>query len=226
MTESEIGDVISAYGRAAAAAIDAGFDGVELHGAHGYLIDSFLWKYTNRRSDKWGGNALSRTRFATEVVRAVRASIGAKPLMFRFSQHKQQDYKATLAATPHELEAVLAPIAEAGVDAFDASSRSFDLPAFKDSPLTIAGWARKLTGRPCMAVGGTGLGKPFRPSEAGSVLVEGINNLDRVLALFEQHEFDLIGVGRAALNDPRWIERVCAGEDPLPFDPGNLNCLT
>ncbi|MDB5985137.1 MAG: NADH:flavin oxidoreductase/NADH oxidase [Nevskia sp.] len=224
MSESEIGDVIVAYGRAAAAAVAAGFDGVELHGAHGYLIDSFLWAYTNRRSDHWGSEA--RARFAAEVVHVVRGSLGLRPLMLRFSQHKQQDYKARLATTPAELEVVLGPLADVGVDAFDASSRSFDLPAFEGSPLSIAGWARKLSRRPCMAVGGVGLGKPFRPSESGSVLVEGVNNLDRVLHRFESEEFDLIGIGRAALNDPRWIERICMGEPPLPFDPANLERLT
>ncbi|WP_028079155.1 12-oxophytodienoate reductase [Solimonas soli] len=226
MSESEIGDVIAAYGRAAAAAVEAGFDGVELHGAHGYLIDSFLWSYTNRRSDHWGGDIGARTRFAAEVVHSVRGSLGLRPLMFRFSQHKQQDYKARLATTPGELEALLGPLADAGVDAFDASARSFDLPAFEGSPLTLAGWARKLTARPTMAVGGVGLGKPFRPSDGGASLVEGVNNLDRVRERFAAGEFDLIGVGRAALNDPRWIERIAAGEPPLPFDPANLLRLT
>ncbi|MDB5971375.1 MAG: 1,2-oxophytodienoate reductase [Hydrocarboniphaga sp.] len=226
MSESEIGEVILAYGRAAAAAVAAGFDGVELHGGHGYLLDSFMWAQTNRRVDRWGGDARARSSFAAEVVHLVRGAIGLRPLMYRFSQHKQQDYKARLAQTPDELGATLEPLVEAGVDVFDASSRSFDLPAFEGSPMSLAGWARRLTGRPVMAVGGVGLGKPFRPSEGGGALVEGVDNLDRVRERFAAGEFDLIGVGRAALNDPRWIERIAAGEPPLAFDPANLLRLT
>src|SRR3546814_5372515 len=72
MRESEIADVIEAYARSAACAVEAGFDGIALHGAHGYMIDAFLWSGCNRREDGWGGNLHRRGRFAVEVVRAVR----------------------------------------------------------------------------------------------------------------------------------------------------------
>src|SRR3546814_4292451 len=76
MRESEIADVIEAYARSAACAVEAGFDGIALHGAHGYMIDAFLWSGCNRREDGWGGNLHRRGRFAVEVVRAVRRNIG------------------------------------------------------------------------------------------------------------------------------------------------------
>src|SRR3546814_13908627 len=69
MTENEIADVIAAYGRSAANAQAAGFDGIAIHGAHGYLIDSFLWAATNSRQDRWGGAIANRSRFAAEVVK-------------------------------------------------------------------------------------------------------------------------------------------------------------
>lgn len=76
MTETEIAVVIQAYADAAVNAQRAGFDGVELHGAHGFLIDQFFWEKTNRRSDRYGGGFLQRTTFAVEVIQAVRAAVG------------------------------------------------------------------------------------------------------------------------------------------------------
>src|SRR5277367_2223529 len=75
MTESEIADVIAAYARSAANARQAGFDGIAIHGAHGYLMDSFFWDVTNRRADRYGGDMAERARFGAEIVRAIRAEI-------------------------------------------------------------------------------------------------------------------------------------------------------
>ncbi len=134
MSESDIADVIGGYARSASYARSAGFDGIAIHGAHGYLIDTFLWSETNSRSDHWGGDRRGRTRFAVEVVSAIRQAIGEDmPIVFRFSQWKQQDFKAKLAHTPQELEEVLGPIADAGVDVFDGSIRYFDRAEFEGS---------------------------------------------------------------------------------------------
>ena len=158
MTEQDIADVIAAYARSAVRARDAGFDGIAIHGAHGYLIDTFFWAETNQRTDRWGGAVANRTRFGAEVVRAIRAAIGPElPIFFRFSQWKQQDFRARLATTPQELEQLLGPIADAGVDVFDGSVRYFDRAEFEGSPLNLSGWAKKLTGKLAMAVGGIGL---------------------------------------------------------------------
>lgn len=226
MTDSEIGDVIAGYGEAAAAAIQLGFDAVALHGAHGYLIDSFLWHETNRRTDRWGGGPAGRARFAAEIVRTVRAAVGEnRPIFFRFSQFKMQDYSARLAETPTELEQLLGPIAEAGVDVFDGSQRYFDTPLFSGSPLNLAGWAKKLTGRLAMTVGGIGLDKG-----GGGVHIDSrsssANNLGRLVERFEAGEFDLVAVGRSLLNDANWLRRAIAGEPFAPFDPASLERLT
>jgi 2,4-dienoyl-CoA reductase-like NADH-dependent reductase (Old Yellow Enzyme family) len=117
---------------------------VAIHGAHGYLIDTFLWNETNHRADAWGGDRRERSRFAAEVVRAVRRRWAKSlPIFFRFSQWKQQDFRARLANTPAELEEVLGPIADAGVDVFDGSVRYFDRAEFEGSPLNLSGWARR-----------------------------------------------------------------------------------
>jgi 2,4-dienoyl-CoA reductase-like NADH-dependent reductase (Old Yellow Enzyme family) len=114
---------------------------------------------SNRRTDAFGGDAVERTRFATEVVRAVRAAIGPDfPLIFRYSQWKTQVHSARLAETPDALESMLAPIADAGVDVFHASTRRFWQPEFEGSDLNLAGWTRKLTGRQTISVGSVSLG--------------------------------------------------------------------
>lgn len=226
MSDSDIADIIAAYATSARHARDLGFDGVAIHAAHGYLPDNFLWHGTNRRTDRWGGDHKGRATFVVEMVKAIRAEIGeALPILLRISQFKMQDYKARLADTPAELEALLGPIADAGVDIFDGSQRYFDTPVFAGSPLNLGGWAKKLTGKLGMAVGGVGLDKGERDHhvDSGSATVD---NLGKLLARFDRGEFDLIGVGRSLLNDPDWLGKMIRGEEALPFDNGNLARLT
>jgi 2,4-dienoyl-CoA reductase-like NADH-dependent reductase (Old Yellow Enzyme family) len=217
MNDSEIGDVIEAFGRSAANAKATGFDGIAIHGAHGYLIDSFFWRETNLRADDWGGDLTKRARFGAEVVRCIRRSIGSEmPIMFRFSQWKLQDYNGHLARTPAELESLLMPLADAGVDIFDASARRFQEPAFADSPVTLAGWTKKLSGKPCMAVGGIGLKKDLPGTfENGS---DALDNLPDVRTRISSGEFDLAAVGRAILGDPDWVLKVERREALRRFD--------
>lgn len=226
MSEEQIADVIAAYGQAAANAIEAGFDGVEVHGAHGYLIDTFFWRDTNRRQDRYGGDAAGRATFGAEVVRSIRAAIGQKrPIIFRFSQHKQQDYNARFADTPEELGVVLGSLADAGVDMFHASERRFNMPAFGGSELTLSGWARKLTNRPSMAVGGIGLNNWLQDTigRRGETLT--LNNLPEVRRLFDRGMFDMFAVGRALISDPQWVKRLRSGEPFLPYDRKSLKHL-
>lgn len=217
MSESDIADVIAAYGRTARNAMEAGFDGIALHGAHGYLIDAFLWAGSNVRNDAWGGDLVRRTRFAVEVVREVRRNINENmPVFFRFSQWKQQDYKARIAETPKDLEQILCPLVDAGVDVFDASVRRYSDRAFEGLPHTLAGWSRRVTGKPCGAVGGVGLSGTLY--EAVGATVEAQDDFDLLADLFEQGEFDLIGIGRALLQSPNWVRAICAGETMPAFD--------
>jgi 2,4-dienoyl-CoA reductase-like NADH-dependent reductase (Old Yellow Enzyme family) len=226
MTDEEIADVIAAYRRSASYAKVAGFDGIAIHGGHGYLIDSFLWSETNQRIDIWGKDRTARTRFAAEVVREIRAEIGAAmPISFRFSQWKQQDFKARLANTPAELEQTLAPLAEAGVDIFEASTRYFNRAEFEGSDMNLAGWAKKVTGKLSMTVGGIGINKGFYDSMAGSETVAQ-PDLTPLLERFLRNEFDLIGVGRSLLHDAHWARRARLGEPFLGFSTDSLTRLT
>ena len=115
MTKQDIQDVIEAFAQAARDAQAIGMDGVEIHGAHGYLIDQFFWEGSNQRTDEYGGSLANRSRFAIELVQAVRAAVRPDfPIIFRFSQWKQQDYTARLVQSPEALGEFLAPLADAG----------------------------------------------------------------------------------------------------------------
>lgn len=225
MSESDIADVISAFAKGARNAKAVGFDGIALHGGHGYLIDSFLWGYTNTRTDRWGGDHVGRTRFVVELVKAVRREIGeAMPISLRYSQWKSQDYDARLAQTPAELEQILGPISDAGVDIFEASTRNFALPEFEGSPLGLAGWTRKLTGKTTVMVGGTGVQRGKYDSALKPPTT--VNNLDQVMERYLRGDFDLLAVGRSLLNDANWLRKAQRGEEFLPFDPVCMRTLT
>ncbi|MET9503936.1 NADH:flavin oxidoreductase [Streptomyces sp. NPDC006622] len=227
MTRRDLDDVIGAFAEAAAAAERIGFDGVEIHGAHGYLVDQFLWAGTNRRTDAYGGDPVSRTRFAAEIVAAVRQTVSPEfPVVFRYSQWKQEAYDARLAETPEELEAILAPLAAAGVDAFHASTRRYWVPEFDGSDLNLAGWTKKLTGRPTITVGSIGLDGDFIRAFQGEG--SAVKNLDDLLDRLERDEFDLVAVGRALLQDPEWAAKVLAGrlDELKPYDVAALKTLS
>ncbi|MBF6454592.1 NADH:flavin oxidoreductase [Nocardia cyriacigeorgica] len=227
MTQSDLDDVIGAFAEAAAAAERIGFDGVELHGAHGYLIDQFLWERTNRRTDGYGGDAVARTKFAAEIVAAVRAVVSPEfPVILRYSQWKQEAYDARLAETPQALEAILAPLVAAGVDAFHASTRRYWLPEFDGSDLNLAGWTKKLTGKPAITVGSVGLDGDFLHAFRGRGAELG--NLDNLLDRMERDEFDLVAVGRALLQDPEWASKVLDGrfDELKPYEATALKTLS
>jgi 2,4-dienoyl-CoA reductase-like NADH-dependent reductase (Old Yellow Enzyme family) len=213
MTQQDINDVVAAFAKAAADAKAIGCDAIELHGAHGYLIDQFFWDGTNQRTDGYGGDLAARSRFALEIVQAVRAAVGADfPIIFRFSQWKQQDYAARLCETPAALGAFLTPLAQAGVDVFHCSTRRFWEPEFDGSDLNLAGWARKLTGKPCITVGSVGLNADFLPDDGkGSFKAAEPASLDNLLERLSRQEFDLVAVGRALIANPDWAHAVAAG---------------
>lgn len=207
LSTAEIDELIAAYAQAASDAVRLGFDAIELHGAHGYLIDNFFWEGTNQRDDKYGGSLVNRTRFAVEIMQAIRAEIGDDfPMILRFSQWKQQDFDFKLAQNPAELEQFLTPLSDAGVDIFHCSTRRFWETEFEGSSLNLAGWVKKITGKPTISVGSVSLTEEFVATyRDGSAEVAGI---DELITRMEDDEFDLIAVGRALLANPDWANKV------------------
>lgn len=227
MTDEDIADTIAAFARAAGDAKRLGFDSVELHGAHGYLIDQFFWEGTNAREDGWNGTELPlRARFAAEVLKAVRAAVGPDfPVILRVSQWKQQDYEAKLAPDPKALEAWLRPLADAGADVFHCSQRRFWEPEFEGSELNFAGWTKKVTGVPTITVGSVGLDGEFIAGFGGEGSKPAL--LDALLERLDRDEFDLVAVGRALIVDPDWVQKVRDGRhaELNPFDRSALATL-
>jgi len=228
LTETQVKGLVEAYAQGAADAMRLGFDGIELHGAHGYLIDQFFWERTNRRTDRYGGDFVARTRFAAEVVQACRRKTSREfPIVLRFSQWKLQDYDAKLVRSPDELARFLAPLVDAGVDAFHCSTRRFWLPEFEGSKLNLAGWTKKLTGKPTVTVGSVGLDSEFVSSLREGKSAENAG-LEDAVAMVQRGEVDLVAVGRLLLVDPAWAEKVRDGRfaELLPFRPDALKTLS
>jgi 2,4-dienoyl-CoA reductase-like NADH-dependent reductase (Old Yellow Enzyme family) len=228
MTDKDVAEVIAGFAKSAGYAKQLGFDGVEIHGAHGYIIDQFFWADTNQRGDSYGGSLEARTRFAAEIVRAVRAQVGPEfPLLLRFPQWKQQDFGAKVARDPDELARFLAPLVDAGVDCFHCSTRRFWEPEFPDggSDLNLAGWTKKLSGTPTITVGSVSLNEDFITAyrSKGSETA----GIDRLLEMLARGDFDLVAVGRALIVNPDWPNRFRAGEfDQLkPYAPEAMGTL-
>ncbi|MER5555531.1 NADH:flavin oxidoreductase [Streptomyces sp. NPDC002793] len=230
MSPASIDGAVAAFAEAAATAERLGFDGVELHGAHGYLIDNFLWTGTNRRTDRYGGAPASRARFGVEVVQAVRSAVSPGfPVFFRFSQWKLGEYGARTAESPDELGQLLTPLAEAGVDVFHASTRRYWLPEFEDGALNLAGWIRKLTGKPTMTVGSVGMDQQYGEGDftQGFTGPSGVTGIDELVDRLKRDEFDLVAVGRSLLANPDWATLALRGEldRAVPYDPSVLRAL-
>lgn len=211
MSEEDVADTIQAFADAAAAAKAIGMDAIELHGAHGYLIDQFFWDGVNVREDAYGSKELAgRARFAADILRAVRAAVGPDyPVIIRISQWKQQDYAVKMADTPKALEAWLGALVDAGADVIHCSQRRFWEPEFEGSDLNFAGWAKKLTGVPTITVGSVGLSGEFIASWGGEASQPA--SLDRLEEMLDRGDFDMVGVGRALLQDPEWVVKVRDG---------------
>jgi 2,4-dienoyl-CoA reductase-like NADH-dependent reductase (Old Yellow Enzyme family) len=219
MTGDDLEELKAAYVRAARDAQSLGADGVELHGAHGYLMDQFLWAETNQRSDGYGGSTLAeRARYPAEVAAAMRAATGDEFLLsFRFSQFKEVDYGAAVARDPRDLAAMLVLMKHAGIDLFNVSSRRWHKPEWPDSEQpawSIAEWARSLVDAPVMTCGSVGLNVEMfanlfddqEPSE--SALAQDLAGLaDRV----RQGRIDLVGVGRMHIANNDFVRKVREG---------------
>ncbi|WP_336979654.1 12-oxophytodienoate reductase [Altererythrobacter fulvus] len=215
-TAVELGELVEAYARSALVAQDAGAAGVEVHAAHGYLLDQFLWAGINLREDGYGGPDIRhRTRLPAEIVAAIRAACGPDFIIsLRFSQWKEVDYSARIAATPEELEIFTGMLKAAGVDVLHASTRRFWEPEWPGDARNLAGWTKATGGLPVITVGSVGLdtdvmttfieGKDARPR-----VVEAIEDLETRIAA---GEFDLVAVGRALIGDPDFVRKIEAGE--------------
>ncbi|MDM0071435.1 12-oxophytodienoate reductase [Variovorax sp. J31P207] len=220
-TQQEIDEVIDAYATAALSAKALGFDGVELHGGHGYFLDQFFWAESNLRTDRYGGSVADRTRLAVEIVQEIKHRTGmAFPVVMRFSQFKLHDFIAKPFSTPADLEAFLRPLVDAGVDAFHASQRRFWEGEF-GTDLNLAGWARMLSDKPAITVGSVTLKRDLMESQEGPGS-EAANNLPRLREMMARGDFDFVAVGRALIANPTWPQKVRSGQPMVSFEASAL----
>jgi 2,4-dienoyl-CoA reductase-like NADH-dependent reductase (Old Yellow Enzyme family) len=218
MTRDDLEDLKEAYVQAARHAQSLGANGVEVHSAHGYLLDQFLWSQTNVRGDEYGGVSLAeRARYPAEIVAAIRSAVGADFIIsYRFSQFKEVDYGAAVASGPEDLRAMLALLRQAGVDMFNASSRRFGKHEWPDSEhpeFTIAEWTGFLTDAPVMTCGSVGLNVEmfanlFDDEEPSELSIE--HDLGALAERVERGTLDLVGVGRMHIANNDFVNKVRA----------------
>jgi 2,4-dienoyl-CoA reductase-like NADH-dependent reductase (Old Yellow Enzyme family) len=225
-TVAELDSIKRAFVQGALDAQEIGTDGVELHSAHGFLLDQFLWPGTNLRTDRYGGPSITdRATFVAEVTQAVREATGPDfVISVRFSQWKESDYDAKIVEEPAELGQLVSVLRSAGADIFHVSTRRFWMPEWEGSDLALAGWAKSFTDAPVIAVGSVGLdidvmasldGQEGNPSGAGRIA--------ELVRRFQRGDFDLVSVGRSQIGDPEWVAKVTDHRLPdiRPFRAGD-----
>lgn len=229
MTQADIDGVIASFVRAARDAQRIGCEAIELHGAHGYLFDQFFWDVTNKRADRYGGPDIAdRVRFAAETVAAIRQAVGPDlTIIFRISQWKTYMYEAKIAENPQDLERWLTPLTLAGVDIFHCSERRFWEPAFADGDYNLAGWTKKVTGKPTITVGSVGLNRDLMADFVEGESAPALQSLDELTRRFDRGDFDLAAIGRVVLNDPNWLQKVQEGRvaELQPYSRENMDKL-
>jgi N-ethylmaleimide reductase len=195
MNKTDIDRTVAEYATAAKYALEAGFDGVELHGANGYLIDQFLNPETNRREDGYGGSTDKRNRFALEVANAVVAAIGAGRTGIRLSPHgvfnDMIDFPG-IADQYGALATVLGGLNLAYIHLVDHSAMGAPKPA----PATVAAIRTR-----------------FRAAGDGTLILSGGYDRDRAEADLQSGAADLIAFGRPFISNPDLVERLRRGAE-------------
>jgi|TARA_A200000113_G_scaffold82044_1_gene72973 2,4-dienoyl-CoA reductase-like NADH-dependent reductase (Old Yellow Enzyme family) len=216
MTLQDIKETIDAYASDAKICQELGFDGVEIHGAHGYLIDNFLWGGTNIREDSYGGSIQKRSQFVSDIIKAVKENVDDQFIVgLRFSQWKQHDFSAKLASTPDDLKKILMPPVEAGLDFLHSSMRRFWESEFEGSDENLAYWTKKISNIPTIGVGSVGLDSDFIDMTAPATPT----SIDKAIDDIKKQKYDLIAVGRALLSDYEWVVKMKEGRlnDVIPY---------
>ncbi|NVC22158.1 NADH:flavin oxidoreductase [Kocuria salina] len=203
ITAEQMAEVRQAFVDAALRARDAGFDGVEIHGANGYLLDQFLTDYLNLRTDEYGGSPENRVRFAAEVCRAVRDAVGPDLAVgIRISQAKVSDHDHRWSGGPDEAEVIFSTLGATGIDFVHTTEYRATAPAFGDDGPSLAALAKQHSGVPVIANGHLD-----DPETAVSMLADGTA--------------DVVALGKAALANRDWPQRVRSGR-PLAELDGSL----
>lgn len=210
----EVEHIVKKFGEAALIAKESGFDGIEVHAVHeGYLLDSFTMSLFNKRSDKYGGSFENRMRFAVEIVQEIKKSCGQDyPVILRFSVKSYikelcqgglpgEDFIEAGRDIDEALE-VAKCLQDAGYDAFDADAGSYDSWYWAHPPM----YFEKGMYLP--------LARKLKEVSKIPVLVAGrMDDTDLAVQALEEGIIDGVGLGRAVLTDPEYVNKVRAGEE-------------
>jgi 2,4-dienoyl-CoA reductase-like NADH-dependent reductase (Old Yellow Enzyme family) len=206
MTRDEIAEVVRTFTDAAVRARNLGFDGIEVHGANGYLLDQFLTDYTNRRTDEYGGSTEHRVRLTAEILASIRKAVGEDYTVgIRISQAKVNDYDHKWANGEDDARVIFGALAQAGADYIHTAEYDATAPAFGEGE-SLAALAGKFSGLPVIANGNLG-------------------EATKAHALIASEEAEVVALGKSALANPDWPERVRARDELQEFDPQLLQPL-
>ncbi len=187
MSQFDIEHVIAGFVETAKGAVEAGFDGIEIHGAHGYLINQFLSSYSNKRTDRYGGSVENRYHFAHEVIQAVHKVIpDDRLLIFRISNWGVADMDVSLFDTKEEYQKIIRLLSKEPIDALSVSTYEYQQKAF-NSDKNMAQLTREVTELPVMICGGI---------------------YDRASAEDALKDADIVLSGKSLLLNPNWVEDV------------------
>jgi 2,4-dienoyl-CoA reductase-like NADH-dependent reductase (Old Yellow Enzyme family) len=200
MTDEDIADAIEGFANAARLAVgSAGFDGVEIHGANGYLLDQFLTDYTNLRTDRWGASVRDRIALTLEAIKAVRAVVGGARVGVRISQGKVNDYAHKWAEGEAAAETIFGSLEDAGIQYIHVTEHKAWEPAFSESGPSLVSLARRYApGVAIVANGGLD-----NPQHAEHVLNDGA---------------DIVALGKGALANPDYPTRLLMNQPMKEFD--------
>ncbi len=211
LTVAEIRALVETFAAAAARAVAAGFDVIEIHGGHGYVIEQFLSPYSNRRDDEYGGDATRQLRFPLEVIAAVRDAVGsAVPLLYRLSAEEHVPGGLGI----DDVCAIVPQLEAAGVDLVDVSAGIYESAVWIVQPMEIA--------RGCLAPLAGAIRKRLRipVSVAGRITDAGV--AERIL---EAEQADFVTLGRALHADPDLPRKTQEGRlDEICSCVGCLQC--
>ncbi|MBU2891961.1 NADH:flavin oxidoreductase [Colwellia sp. D2M02] len=204
MSTEDIKCVVKGFVNAAILAKEAGFDGVEIHGANGYLLDQFLTVYSNKRTDEYGGELANRLRIYQEIITAVRAAVGSSMIIgVRFSQGKVNDTEYKWPKQTADAKYTFESISRCGVDYIHTTEYIAKAPAFKDS-LPLAELAKEYGKVPVIANGG-------------------ITHENEANCLIDAKQADIVSLGKAALANPNWPNVVQTQQQLKAFNAEMFN---
>ncbi|WP_318619407.1 NADH:flavin oxidoreductase [Priestia megaterium] len=200
ITKEEIAGVIQSFVASAKRAKSAGAEGIEIHGANGYLLDEFLTDYTNQRTDEYGGSVENRVRLLEEIVQAIRAAVGKEFIVgIRISQAKVNDPTHKWAGKEKEAEIIFTKLGQTELDYIHVTEYKAWEPAFDSSDATFAALAKKYSKLPIIANGH-------------------LEDTEKAIKLLESGDADIVTLGKGALANHDWVQKVQNGEHLREFN--------